>query len=390
MKIKILSLANWNVEPIIESLLKLNHDISLFSFMRTNIKRGNNLNIFRPKFSVLMQILNRLLGLLNINNSNLFGSKYKLLQFIIYDIECCLHILVKRDIDVVIGWASCCTFSFLLCKAFKIQTILFMGNSHIDTLLDVNQKIAKLDHLELFKTKQKSEYQSASLILVESEYSKKTLIRNSIPINKISVLNIPPSKKRIDRIEELNSKLQIKEKSFIDIAFVSPREIKGFSILKSVIKNFEKNNNFKFNIFGLEKKQFKEFEKFDNVVCNLFKTSNYFLDDLNKCDVLFLPTFEDGGPRVLNEALLLGLYCIGSSFSKLPEFEIFELCKVVSSNKKSDYLNELQNLNPKYIFESRNCRIKKAKSFFLKNKLDDQLKKILRKKNNGNFRKIIS
>ncbi len=385
MKIKIVSLANWNVEPIIESLLRLNHNISLFSFMRTNIKRGNNFNIFRPKFSVLIQILNRLLGVLNLNNSNLFGSKYKLLQFLIYDFECCLHILIKRDIDVVIGWASCCTFTFLLCKALKIQTILFMGNSHIDTLLDVNHKIAKLDHLRLFKTKQKSEYQSASLIIVESEYSKKTLIRNSIPFNKIFVLNIPPSKNRIDKIEDLNSKLQIKEKSFIDIAFVSPREIKGFSILKTVIKNFENDNNFKFNIFGLEKKQFKEFNKFDNVVCNQFKASNYFLEELNKCDVLFLPTFEDGGPRVLNEALLLGLYCIGSSFSKLPEFEIFELSKVIASNKKSDYLNEFKNLNLKYIFESRNYRIKKAKSFFLKNNLDDQFKKILRKNYYENY-----
>ncbi len=368
MKFVISAISNWNVDPVIEALLEDGHEITLYCLRRPFNIPFKNIKIYRPFIPFIFQCLNIVLSKYKIINGDIYASKLFAFITYLYDLEVSFRIRFYNKFDVIISWASGSKLTLGVSKKLGKISLLFNGNSHIKQQQEIQNKYGKTIIRDFFIKQQIAEYQLADRILVESEYSKNTHVNRGISNKKIEVINIPVFSLGLHSNDKLNDAvIEHPIKRIINICFVSPRKIKGLDIFLNLVEISNSKNNFPafFTVFGTlqEGVDRKRLENFKNLYYKENTSKASFLESLAQMDLIIIPTYEDGGPRVLTESALLGVFAVGSKYSKLPELEKHGIAKVINLNSPSEYY-EYITFFYKSVFLDRKNSIKIAENIF--------------------------
>lgn len=380
MKILISAISNWNVDPIIRSLIDDGHEVNLYCLRGPYKIPFNNIGICRPFISFVFQCLYIIFLKYKFINGDIYSSKLFAFITYLYDLEVSYRIRFNNQFDVIIAWASGSKLTFQASKKLGKCSLLFNGNSHIKQQQEVQYKYGNKIIRDFFIKQQLSEYQLADKILVESEYSKKTHVDRGVLNKRIEVLNIPVISLGFNQHNKLND-IAFKDpiKNVLNICFVSPRKIKGLDIFLNLVEIANSRNDFPviFTIFGTlqDATDKKRFENYENVRHKENTLQAAFLESLAEMDIIIIPTYEDGGPRVLTEAALLGVHAVGSKYSKLPELEICGIAKVINTNAPSDYYDYI-NFFYKSVHWDKINSIKIAETLFNSHLLSKKIIKI--------------
>lgn len=145
------------------------------------------------------------------------------------------------------------------------------------------------------------EYQLADKIIVPSLASYESFKNQGIDISKVQINPFPLIARKVSATNQ-------SKKDLLYVGKVSLR--KGFPSLIQAL-NLVKLQDIKLHVVGIYSKSFiRHLEKksliFDNVIFHGSLDKERLSDLYNKCDVLILPSFEDGWGMVVNEAMAYG------------------------------------------------------------------------------------
>lgn len=370
-RVILLSPSNWNTDPIIAAYVNLGYEVYLFCLRRKHsVKLSDKIKIIQPPLSILLAFLIYKFKILD--GKNIYLSNIYLVLLKLFDLESMIILqVIKRikEFDVFVGWAGCCRLS-LRSRPGKTFNALFIGNSHISQQDFVQRRLSGQGILNGYIERHQDEYMHADIILTESQYSANSFIERSL--NSIKVLNIPVSfDNNVDNI----SPIQIN--GVIKLAFGSCRPIKGRDIIVEFMELYqasEQNLQVEIKIFDCDV-SLKKYETANISVREKLPSAD-FLSELEGADVLILPTWEDGGPRLLAEAATMGIYVLSSPFCKAPELESLGLAKICLTNTAEDYFKLVSELDINYIHSTRKDRAAIAQKIFNCRAFENQLEHI--------------
>lgn len=157
---------------------------------------------------------------------------------------------------------------------------------------------------KFFEERLRKEWELSDIIIVNSEFSKKCLVKNNVPDSKIEILPLIYESKKHIKKKEFNSKL--------NIAFVgNVNLIKGFKLFIDVAKDL--NGIFNFVAIGniFIKKEIVDYTK--SFIEYVGHVSKFDLEErYQKIDILIFPTFCDGFGMVQLEAMSFGIPVIAT------------------------------------------------------------------------------
>jgi glycosyltransferase involved in cell wall biosynthesis len=239
-------------------------------------------------------------------------------------------------------------------KKNKILTICDHGIAHpqiINYLIKNKGKFPKdnykfyhNDYLELVE----DDIKNSDYVLVNSNFVKKTFIKSNIPSKKIFVLEQGVEDKFLNTLK--NKKISNKNKELKILFAGSLTERKGiFDIQKSL--GYLKKTNFKIHLAGplnlVTKSKLNRLLTDDKVVyhgnLNKKKLSKLMLNS----DILILPSYVEGSPRVIFEAMACG-------------------CVIITTNNSGSIVKN--NINGKIIIPGKPKQIANALKYYIKNK----------------------
>jgi hypothetical protein len=364
--------SNWNTDEFTAGLDALGYKIILICLRRkSRVIQRHNLTIIRPILSfTLACFIHVIFRNLSVE---IYRSSAYLKLFKLFDLESKLIIQVIsifRRIDIYMGWAGCCACT-LKEKPGRLLNILFIGNSHIDQQNNARLRVLEKEILEGYLQRHKREYTLADLIITESEYSASTFRERLV--TRVRCITIP-----VLYNFDKTTKNWPTEHEPLRVAVGSLRRIKGRDIVIEMVENISRMKNFlKIKIVVFDCGDPDCFSKYEFVQVKPRLPKSSFLDELAYCDILLLPTWEDGGPRLLAEASCMGLYHISSKYCKGPELEEHGLGRTCNSNSATDFISLLSSIDCSKLRLNRGSRaltgLKIFSEYDFKRSLDEVL-----------------
>lgn len=330
------SVANWNFDALVDEV-RINRpedQIVIFTIRNPfNLRRKHEKSrIFIPIFSSLVYFWHFIYS--KFRRKELYESNLFSLIFLVFDIELLLFLFFhQKKINSVFAWASCVNITFKYNFSSDFVKFLYSGNSHILVQEKVQRDFNGSTILRSFKKSAISGYATCDYLIVESEYSKSTFVDAGISSEKVLIFHFRPSNTNFRKYRIDSEKIKV--------FFLGSRNLKGSRVISDLLEIACKNS--------LDKQQFEFFIGGSTISSSVDVTNvpnmcqEDFFEFLSGMDMILLPTWEDGGPRLLSEAINLGLFCLGSEYSKVPEFHILGLSTVIMPNIAEYYFSELCN-----------------------------------------------
>ena len=287
-KILVGSISDWYTSTIVQDLCDLGYEVTRYSVHDNPINKAldNALKIFE---SVLVKV-----GFAYYNN---VGT---LLRFLLFDF------FFSRKVHLfhgVIVWSGMSLRSLKKANDSGVRSILFLGNENIEELYS-RCSFRKGFVYRLYLRRYWSELRRCENILCESSYVKNSF--NDAIATK--VLTFQPTYNRIIA----RKKFIQNEASDLSVALVGLSKRKGLDMFSRFLKN-TKTSGIKFKLYN---SCVVVDDRVENVP-NLSKED--FMDELSKNDVYLNLTLSDGGPRVMFEAMSLGLIIVSTIYCAAPE-----------------------------------------------------------------------
>ena len=216
--------------------------------------------------------------------------------------------------------------------------------------------------------------------VLESEMLRASVSKNI----KLADVNVSLGGKLTEIIKEVNPKSPIavsyngidenwiralpeinENNSIVKFIFIGRYDkVKGFDILNTILEELKKEVNFEMHFIGPIPESHQV--KLDNVFYHgSIKEESKIKTILDRCDVLVSPSYSEGMPTVINEAMARGLAIIATDVGAVSE-QVKENGWLISAGNKSELKQAmLAALTDKLLKEKKLKSIKIVKSKFL-------------------------
>lgn len=195
------------------------------------------------------------------------------------------------------------------------------------------------------------------------------ILQQNLGINasKIIIAPIGIEKKWI-RTTPLNENNEIL--NFVFIGRNEPR--KGFPILKKVLEEFEENSKFHLHVIG----PFIPTKSPAQTYYGLINNEDEIISIMDKCQILVCPSFAEGMPTVILEAMSRGCAIVATDVGAISEEVNNEngwLIVPANENSLRSFFNEIKKLTPDDLMQKRLNSLQSIKDKFLWDNLIDKL-----------------
>lgn len=217
----------------------------------------------------------------------------------------------------------------------------------------------------------------ADLNIVLGDIFKRQLINMGLTTDRIII----ESNAAKISIEPISGHVDVEDKP-IEVLYISRiEEAKGIFIVLNTISLLKHHNFFKFTIAGsgsklAEANEFVKEHHLTNVVFTGYVDGESKAEVYRNSDILFFPSYSEGMPLVILEAMLCGLVIISRPIGGIPDW-VEEgkngfLIDTLEPQLFADKLMELSH-NRKFINTISKLNIEKANQLFLPEKLVERL-----------------
>jgi len=223
-----------------------------------------------------------------------------------------------------------------------------------------------------------AEYAIADKIFCLSNFVKKTFIDQNIEDKKLIVINAGIDTEKLHPVPVNNEKKST-------ILFIGPVQIKkGAHMMLKALQKI-KSQKFKLLILGKIYDEIKPFLKKSpdmdiEIIGRVPYSKIKFI--MNQASFLLVPSLEDGGPKVIPEAMACGVPILASKFTQGPDFMqegvhgfTYDYYNLDELSNKCVYLLENNKLTKEM---GRNCLLLARKKFTLENYHQKWLKLVLK------------
>ena len=212
--------------------------------------------------------------------------------------------------------------------------IVHQNNILLDEYNEYTKKKFKIDNW--FVERELEEYESADIILVPSNFVKKTF--DKFNINKTKVLNFGAN------IDNFFPDPDIKKsQKYFDILFIGAKSLrKGLHYLIEAFQKFEHPNK-RLHIIGSDtgdKDFFKNKLNHENIIVYGHIPHSRLNNIINKCHVFVLPSIEDGYGLVVLQAAAAGCPIIVSENAGASDFITNNKCGFIVPVKNSNAITD--------------------------------------------------
>jgi len=270
------------------------------NWLSSDIFHFLNANSLHVKYSINIQynFLFRLIRLFFtiFGRRNHFHDFRRLLEFFLLDILSIFQIIFYRP-NTFFFLKDQILLSVFLAKILRIKTVCIFGNRHIRYDYHIKSSFRKiyigLEDLQI---------SLSDLIICESSFVKKSIKhKNVLVIHSFEFFSC------INSVEKLRSNNDVK-----NILFVDGDARKGREFVIPIIPHLP--NNFKMTVInGVG------YDKFKDLIHLPLMSKPLFLNLLDSFDLVIIPTWSDGGPRLFFESLARSIPVIISSNSACPD-----------------------------------------------------------------------
>jgi hypothetical protein len=248
-------------------------------------------------------------------------------ETVLFDLIIAMLILIRRP-KAAILWSGMSRFSLKACSLLNIPSILWVGEEGFQSSMGRN--IFSVPKFWIYR--QNEEVRLARQIWVESSF-----VRDSLPLNvrnKTRILLTHISPNFFQRIKTSSELVEIsKEKIRLGLVGCSRRKNVPFAL--KVAGEVSKVLEVDLDLFGFKSNFHAEglAEAVSVQIHPYFSDTSAFISELEKCDLILVPSTSDAGPRSLVEAAVLGKQIICSPNTIGPDISyIFKNIHVCSLN----------------------------------------------------------
>lgn len=292
-----------------------------------------------------------------------------------------------ESFDIFWGFQGSCLETMRICNSLGKITVCELATGHVDAanyILNEEKQLCpewsdSIDNLYFpgyYENRLYSEPREAKFVIVASEFSKNTLIRDNIPEKKIIKLHLACDLSKIKNTINVsqNKKLNVlyagtvTQRKGVKYLLEAILKLKGFNINLHIIGSVHGSGNALSRYVG-------------SFTYQPLVYQNFLFDSYSEHDVLVLPTLFDGFGLVIIEALAAGLPVITTANSIGPDVIVDDvngyIVPIRSAEAIMDKLIILSNKsNDERICMRRNA-VKSAQNFSL-TKYSENLVNVLR------------
>lgn len=261
----------------------------------------------------------------------------------LFDIINLLNLIILRP-NIFIGWSSMSYISLLYCNLFNIKTYLFCGSSHINDFNQLKETSSKFLRF-IYSTWVNNEYRITDKIIIESNFIKKSFLKNGINENKLIIIPTKPENKIFYNRENYI----INSKPFKCIT-IGTHKIKSIDLVIDlwIRSKLYKKNDAELLILGKLNKTIRNLIE-QNDIKNIINYVNLpqieVIKHIEQSHLYICLTKNDAGPRSLIESYMLGCEilcsnnCIGTDLIS-DNVYVYELSDIDSISQKLSNIYE--------------------------------------------------
>ncbi|MGV3026904.1 glycosyltransferase [Clostridium thermobutyricum] len=322
------------------------------------------------------------LSRVNIENTNIiFVKEFNNLNFkhLMYNKKILEEEIKKTDIVILRMPSILSNLSVEICKKYKKKYFIEVVGCTLDALINHGSIKAKLlAPISYYRTR-RAIRESKNVLYVTSEFLQKRYPNKN---NTIACSDVYIKEINTDIYSSrINKKIDIKDEIVIGMIGTLSCKYKGHEIAFKAISLLKENYNIKLKLVGYGKiENWKDTIHELNIRRNIEFIGSLDNEKINKwldsIDIYIQPSYTEGLPRAIIEAMSRGCPVIGSNVGGIPELVLKEN---LFANKNYSYLAKcIENiiLDRNLYKRSIDYSIKKSKEF-LPNKLDGKRREFI-------------
>jgi len=271
----------------------------------------------------------------------------------------------NKKIDAVYCYEDAALETFRVEKKYKIKTIYELPISywkeHYKILKKENKRFGISQNLNIKQSliKKNQELNLADIIIVPSNFVKKTLLKSKFKNKKIIIIPYGFNKMKINIKNKLLKKINL-----LFVGNLTPRKgiiylIKAFNKIHSINKNI--------NLTIVGKGPLKFLIEQNPIKINLINSLPHhkILNLMKKKDIFIFPSLFEGFGLVISEAMSAGLLVMSTKNTALPEISDEKSSIFIKKNSYKDIVKKLSLLikNKKKFNIMRKNSIRKSKNY---------------------------
>jgi glycosyltransferase involved in cell wall biosynthesis len=234
-------------------------------------------------------------------------SNLQYLNHLLFDYACLIHLAINSDAKLCFCLSGMSYHTLHLAKKLNIKTIVHCGNSHINNQIYFSNVYEDPMDLSTFFVKRvHMEYCLADYLFVESNFVKNSLIEYGIESDKIRVFR-PYFVSSYQYDESIESRRNCNTFCIVQLV-----KRKGIEFIFQIWEQLDVS--IRINLIGNNDltEKYPRLNQYPNINLTGYLDRQALNRMYLESSFFILPTYEDGGPRSLIEAMSYGLIPITS------------------------------------------------------------------------------